>query len=89
MSEQNSYRIVCDYKRHTEWSGWIDNHWWSAADTWQDAIQKWLDRAWPAEDYTVVSETPSGDGRSGIIEIQFAPTGFNAAAKVKATIIED
>ena len=90
MSEQNNYRIVCDYKSsETEkWAGWrggvVD-----MADTWQDAIHEWIDNVWAAE-YTVVSENPSEDSKSGIIEIQFdPPQPFWLGAKIKATHIEN
>ena len=44
MSEQNRYRIDIYYKsRETEeWTGWRDNGWLAAADTWQDAIRNML-----------------------------------------------
>ena len=96
MSEQNRYRTTFNYKsRETEeWTGWIEYGARVRADTWQDAIQEWLDSGWAAADYTVVAETPSEDGRSGIIEIQFdTPQYFRAGAKIgvqfKATLIED
>ena len=90
MSEQNNYRIAWNYKsRETEeWTRWRDNHWSAAADNWKDAIQEWIDDAWTAEEYTVVSETPSEDSRSGIIEIQFdPPQPFCVGVKIKATLI--
>ena len=91
MSEQNSYRKTVNYKtRETEeWEGWRDTDWLKPADDWQDAIHDWLSRAWPTGDYTVVAETPSGDGRSGIIEIQFGPKNFWAGVKIQATPLED
>ena len=90
MSEQNNYRIVCDYKsRETEeWTGW-GKSWLETADNWQDAIHQWLDRGWVAGDYTVGAATPSEGGKSGIIEIQFGTPGFRVGAKIKATLIED
>ena len=90
MSEQNRYRIAINYKdRETEeWAGWRDKHFWrKTADNWQDAIQECIDYAGPAE-YTVVAETPSEDGKSGIIEIDFGPTDFWAGLKIKATLVE-
>ena len=89
MSEQNRYRTTFNYKSSEteEWEGWRDTDWLKAADDWRDAIQGWLDRVWAAGGYTVVAETPSEGGRSGIIEIQFDPPG--GAAKIKATLIED
>ena len=90
MAEQNRYRASLNYKRSEtdEWSGWRNTNGWDIADTWQDAIQAWLDYAWSGE-YTVVAETPSEDGRSGIIEIQFdPPRDFYAGLKIKATLIE-
>ena len=77
MLKQNSYRIVCDYKRHAEWSGWIDNDSVRTGYNWQDAIQKLLDDRLISDAYKVVSETPLEDGRSGIIEIRgHSQTGF-------------
>ena len=92
MSEQNRYRTARNYKsRKTgEWTGWIDKFFGETADTWQDAIQKWIDRYWPTEEYTVVSETYSEDSKTGITEIQFDPQQrFWLGVKIKATLIED
>ena len=93
MSEQNRYRIDRNYKsRETEkWTGWWGPTPWRAkADTWQGAIKKWIARDWPAEEYTVVAETPPEDIKSGIIEIQFDPQHrFFLGAKIKATLVED
>ena len=88
MSEQNRYRMSHEYKD----GGWIDRDdvgvW--AGDTWLGATQEWIDRYWPSEEYTVVSETPSEDGRSGILEIQFdTPPRFWLGVKIKATLIDD
>ena len=95
MSAQNRYRASFNYKRsETEgWLGWRDSHYGAEysypADSWRDAILEWLDRAWPAGDYTVVAETPSEDGRSGIIEIQHDPSSVFAGEveKIKATLL--
>ena len=94
MPEQNSYQMSANYKNEQGWSGWTPVDIWSG-DTWQDAIKTWLldigwwRRPWSlGVEYTVVSETPSEDGRSGILVTQFDPTGFNTAAKIKATIID-
>ena len=93
MSEQNRYRKSFNYKRSEteEWEGWIDSDWLKPADNWQDAIQDWLAQAWPEGKYTVVAETPSEDGRSGIIEIQHNPSAIfpGAAEKIQATLIEN
>ena len=92
MPAQNRYRIAINYKdRETEeWTGWRDNYYWrKTADNWQDAIQECIDDAWSEEEYTVVAETLSGDGQSGITEIDFGPTDFWAGLKVKATLVED
>ena len=92
MSEQNRYRIESNYKSRVteEWIGWDRGWFWKTADTWQDAIQKWIDRICAAEEYTVVAETPSEDSKSGILEIQFDPQHrFWLGAKAKATLIED
>ena len=88
MSAQNNYWIAWKHKsRETEeWTVWkYSDYWWETADTWQDAIQEWIDDAWPAAEYTVVAETPSGGGKSGIIEIEFGPTIFWLGMKIKAT----
>ena len=88
MSEQNNYWIAWNYKsRETkEWSGWKNSaYWWETADNWQDAIQECIDDALAAAEYTVVAETPSGGGQSGIIEIEFGPTNVWAGVKIKAT----
>ena len=92
MSEQNRYRIALNRKtRETEeWEGWKNRDYWrETADNWQDAIQEWLDIFWTAGRYTVISETPSEDGRSGINEIQFDAPYYYVSAKVKATLIEN
>ena len=96
MSEQNRFRQSINYKRREteEWSGWRDSYYGAeyygaeTADTWQDAIQTWLDRWHP---YKVVAETPSEDGKSGILEIQFDPLeSFTLLGlKIKATFIDD
>ena len=90
MSEQNRYRIERNWKKATgEWRVW-EKSWVEKADTWQDAIQEWIDYDWAAEEYTVVSETPSEDGKSGIIEIQLVPAGiYLVGAKLEATLIDD
>ena len=94
MSAQNRYRTTFNYKsRETEeWAGWKNSaYWWETADNWQDAIQEWIDYACGAapDEYTVVSETPSEGGKSGIIEIQFDPPHrFLEVAKIKATPID-
>ena len=91
MSEQNNYQIESHYKKERGWlSGWVGNYGGGTADTWQEAIQDWLDWAWLWDKYTVVSETPSEDNKSGIIEIQFdPPQRFLLGAKIKATFVED
>ena len=88
MSEQNNYRIALKHKRREaeEWAGWRNSvRLLTSADNWQDAIQECLDDIAPAVEYTVVSENPSEDGKSGIIEIQFGPTNVCAGMKIKAT----
>ena len=91
MSEQNRYRMEWNCNQNEQgWSGWYDDGVRKAADTWQDAIQKWIDDMWGKVDsYQVVSVTPSGDSRSGIIEIKEDPRQFDMAVKFKATLIED
>ena len=89
MSEQKRYRIERQYKREAGWSGWIDDDIVLPGGKWQDATQKWLNELWYGL-YTVVAETPSEDGQSGIIEIQFnQQEGFWFGTKIKATPIED
>ena len=91
MSEQNRYRIASCYRtKQGAESGWIRSFGaWSGA-TWQDAIRKRLDDIEGiVGSYQVVSETPSEDGRSGVIETQFDPTDWWVGAQMKATIIED
>ena len=95
MSEQNRYQISFNYKSSEteEWTGWRGSGWLETADTWQDAIRNMLLDEGYAEvgAYQVVSETPSEDGKSGILEIQFNPPFAVAVAaeKIKATLIED
>ena len=92
MSEQNRYQISVNYKSSftEEWAGWGQDVVWETADTWQEAINQWLDFAWAERSYQVASDTPSAGGKSGIIEIQFDPPAiFYVAAKVKATLIEN
>ena len=96
MPAQKRYRIDRNYKRREtgEWTGWagptalLFGLW---ADTWQGAIKKWIARDWAAEEYTVVSETPSEDDKSGIIEIQLdTPLSVKwVGAKFEATLIDD
>ena len=90
MSEQNKYRIERNYKNEQGWSGWTPVDTWSG-DTWQDAIQHRLDddNFGMAGTYKSVSETPSEDGRSGIIEILIDPGCYDIKAKIRATLIKD
>ena len=92
MSAQNGYKIARNHKSKNGWFGWITNSAVWQGSNWQEAIQNWLDEHW-VEDvsggYQVVSETPSEDGRSGIIEMQLDPPGFWVGAKIKATLIKD
>ena len=90
MGEQNRYLMSGRY----DTSEWFDVVVW-LEETWQDAIHTWLNAYWHegwGKDggYHVISETPSEDGRSGMIEIKEDP-GTNAwkLKKVKATLIED
>ena len=91
MAEQNRYQISVNYKSSEteEWAGWRYSDWvgdWrETGENWQDAIQEWLDWVWTAVEYTVVAETPSGDGKSGIIEIEFGSTNFWTGLKIQAT----
>ena len=101
MSEQNRYRIEHDYKTEKGWSGWVS---WPVAwsgDTWQSVISKRLkdiEGIVGSSKVTVVSEIPSEDGRSGIIETQLERPGWWVEVnqpdwweevKIKATLIED
>ena len=89
MSEQNRYRIARDYKKETgEWRGWIEDVWRETANTWQETSRKRLHEDSPPGSYQVLSETPSEDGQSGIIQTQYTPPDFWVAAKVKATLID-
>ena len=85
MSGKNRYQIQCDYQHKTgDWEALEATEPWYW-DTWQDAIHNWL-----TSSYEVLSETPSEDGRSGIIEIQLDPSVYYyKGAKVTATLIED
>ena len=71
MSELNSYQIEIFGVGQTK-GKWIrDGELWTG-DTWQKAIQDWIDE-WNYyfdTSYQVISENPSADGRSGIMEIQ-------------------
>ena len=91
MSEQNRYQIEQNFQRRTgEWGGWTKALSWKNEDTWQDTIHQWIDDMlfWWRDQYTVVSEKPSEDGRSGIIEIQVDLPNRRLAAKIKATLID-
>ena len=99
MSEQNRYRLDAHYTTNKgAESGWVRSYGSKPGDTWQDAIHEWLDRRWPTGTYayTVISETPSEDGRSGIIETQFDRPDWRVKrkdwwveVKFKATLIDD
>ena len=90
MSAQNSYRLDSSYKRPTGWSGWVGGSGLWPGVTWRDAIQKWLDECWIEGSYKVVSETPSEDHRSGIIEIQVdSEPDFWVGVKIKSTLLEE
>ena len=90
MAKQNRYRIERNYKAKPGWgkpevgrSRQVES-----GDTWQDAIKTWLDDMWGSA-HQLVSETPSADGRSGSIEIQFEPPGsFLLGVNIKATLID-
>ena len=95
MSEQNLYAISYEYykgKSKADDCTKLQPDGWDEAgplpgDTWQDAAHDWLTHHCVMnEPYQVVSETPSEDSRSGIMEI----TDDNPGRQyVKATIIED
>ena len=90
MSEQNRYRIEYNFQRATGvWRGWTEaGRRWEMADTWQNAIHQWVDDMgwWWHDECQVVSETPSEDGRSGIIETQVALPSGVVGANFKATL---
>ena len=90
MSEQNRYQIECSYQTAQGQYGWVDKDG-ETADTWRNAIQKRLDTRWDTDHtWQVVAETPSGDGRSGSIEIQYyPPLGSLLGAILTATLIEE
>ena len=82
----NIYKISydytdCDYADEVGWHEVGVGY----GNTWQDAIKNWL---WDTS-YKVISETPSEDGRSGIMEIHQTPPpevfGWN---QVQATFID-
>ena len=89
MSEQNHYTISCDYKdRRGVWIGWID-YGGGTGDTWQDAIHNSA-LGVALRPYKVLSETPSKDMRSGVIEMSETPLPKpQVLRRVKATIIDD
>ena len=92
MSARNRYHISGGREEDTGWSGFMNEGGWWTGDTWQDAIRNMLEQDWEEDwygSYQVVSETPSADGRSGIIELQVEPPGAVVGAKYKATLIED
>ena len=91
-SEQNLYKISCE---HNDKDGWFYEGSWMA-DTWQDAIQNWRDekRKTRGVTFQMLSEAPSEDGRSGIMEVtpdDILPAWdyLVSAQQVKATIVED
>ena len=101
MSEQNRYKILCEYKDDSESSVECVR----SADTWQEAIQRtpsvWVTEGHPETFHTVMSSTPSEDGRSGVMELQLDPTAVpvesrdtdyeyypQVAVTCKATLIE-
>ena len=72
MSEKKNYNIDARYTDEivtaTD-SGWFFMDVWEA-DSWQNAITGWVDHNKPVDEpYQVVSETPSEDGLSGVINI--------------------
>ena len=87
MSEQKSYEISYEYQpAKWRWDCWVPG------DTWQDAIHNWLERrhkGWEVPLYQVISETPSEDGLSGIMEIteDKKPESFLVVRNINATII--
>ena len=85
MPGQNRYNISYDV-----WDeGWDEDYDVWKGNTWQDAIHNWTD-GW-MDSYTVLSETPSEDGRSGLLMIQEDKTwraNTFLVWKVKATVID-
>ena len=92
MSEQNRYRIDGTYRYQDGYTeGWQACGVWPG-DTWQDAIQKLLEYWYKNIDvsYQVVSEKPSEDGRSGIMEIQHVPMShLRMKNHFQATLLEN
>ena len=81
MSEQNLYEIWCEYQE-----GWFEDGEWPG-DTWQDAIQNWVEDYW--KDLKVYAPKPSSDGMSGSMKITEDPRPeVWALRSVKATITD-
>ena len=88
MSALKSYQMSCAYKDKDGW--WKAGVW--AGDTWQGAINHWLEYWKEGRDILcqVVSEKPSEDGRSGLMEVTEVPPDPQwTLSKVKATLIEN
>ena len=86
MSEQNRYWI--SYWSQSGGGWWKTGVW--MGDTWQDAIHNWAD-SW-MESYEVVSENPSADNMSGIMNVKncvYTGGSLKWDGRVNATIETD
>ena len=88
MSEQNRYNI--SYRWRVTASYWHACGVWPG-DTWKEAIHNWI-KSWDEDlgdlPYTVLSEKPSEDGRSGTMDIK-EDVDQGGVYTAKASIIED
>ena len=88
MSEQNSYKISYDYGYgfwHTI-GVFTANSWQEALDSSISYSSRKYSGSWIVP-HTVISETPSEDGRSGIIKIKVGTD--DTPWTVKVTLVED
>ena len=93
MSTQNRYNISFVHKAKEQaqyGDAWTDSSIIWTGNTWQAACQKWI--AEMMKQHEVLSETPSEDSRSGIMEIKEPmPHGWDNYCvfwKIKANIID-
>ena len=87
MSEQKEYEIAFEVKHKEGWRRTAVR----VGDTWQEALHGWLEDAYKARGgpYQILSEKPSDDGRSGIMEISEDPLPtVGSLGRVKATLRE-
>ena len=93
MSEQNSYKMWRKSPGDPTMPGWcrVEGQ---KADTWQDAIRNEVEATCGTgalfDSYQIMSETPSDDGRSGIMDVtRYTKSGAQFDDYFKAVIIED